>query len=82
MPTLNIAIDISDEHAAALEKVKPFLISDPHGRLTEDSPLEDVYMECSERGLSLLNKKMVRKETGSFAEPLLFGSLKGAADGE
>lgn len=77
MRTLNIAVEISDEHAAALEKIKPFLIADPHGGLTERSSLEEVYMECSERGLSLLNKRMVRREkgAGTYVEPLLFGSL-------
>lgn len=82
MTTLNITVEISDEHAAALEKIKPFLIADPHGRLTEESTLEDIYRECSERGLSLLNKRMERREkgAGTYVEPLLFGSLKEAAN--
>lgn len=80
MTTLSITVEISDEHAAALERIKPFLIEDPYGCLTEESTLEEVYRECSERGLSLLNKKMKRKEKGmgSYIEPLLFGSLSRA----
>lgn len=82
MKTLHIDLEITDEHAAALERIKPFLIADEHGSLTEDSTLEEIYQECSERGLSLLNKKMVRKEHGGFVEvePLMFGSLTITAD--
>lgn len=61
MPTLRFEIEISERQAEALEKIKPFLIEDDYGNLTKDSTIEEVYAECSERGLSLLTKKMNRK---------------------
>lgn len=66
MKTLRFEVEISDEQAAALEAIKPFLIEDDYGNLTEESTLEEVYAECSERGLSLLTKKMWRKGLNMF----------------
>lgn len=56
MPTITLQVEISDEHAEALRNIKPFLIEDSYGDLTEESTLDEVYAECSERGLSLLTK--------------------------
>lgn len=64
MKTLRFDIEISDEQAAALEEIKSFLIDDDYGDLTEQSTIEEVYSECSERGLSLLMKKKARREGG------------------
>lgn len=61
MPTITLQVEISEAHAEALRKIKPFLIEDSYGSLTEESTLDEVYAECSERGLSLLTKVARRR---------------------
>lgn len=49
MRTLRFEVDITDEQAAALEEIRPFLVEDGQTGLAPDSTIEEVYVDCAAR---------------------------------
>lgn len=61
--TLCFEIELSDKHVDAIETVKSLLMTDPATGITNETPLEQVYMELANVGLAVLSKDMMSDGT-------------------